>query len=72
MDNLTSRCKYEVVLFFALLCYNVSMAYASATRKEKKKRPNLFFIMTDQQRFDALSFAENKILKHAIFKSKEQ
>lgn len=40
MDNLTSRCKYEVVLFFALLFYNVSMAYASATQKEKKEVPS--------------------------------
>jgi hypothetical protein len=30
---------------------------------QKIKRPNLLFIMTDQQRFDALSLAGNKILK---------
>lgn len=30
---------------------------------EKQKKPNLLFIMTDQQRFDALSIAGNKILR---------
>jgi len=33
----------------------------SSARKGRK--PNLLFIMTDQQRFDALSYAGNKILK---------
>lgn len=35
---------------------NIGMAYA-------KKKPNLLFIMTDQQRFDALSIAGNTVLK---------
>jgi len=30
---------------------------------KENKKPNLLFIMTDQQRFDALSIAGNKILK---------
>ena len=30
---------------------------------KEQKRPNLLFIMTDQQRFDALSLAGNKVLK---------
>jgi len=29
----------------------------------KRGRPNLLFLMTDQQRFDALSYAGNKVLK---------
>ena len=35
---------------------NIGMATA-------KKKPNLLFIMTDQQRFDALSIAGNSVLK---------
>lgn len=34
----------------------------SKLQKEEEKKPNLLFIMTDQQRFDALSIAGNKIL----------
>ena len=32
-------------------------------QNKQKKRPNLLFIMTDQQRFDALSYAGNTVLK---------
>ncbi|MCP4378006.1 MAG: sulfatase-like hydrolase/transferase [bacterium] len=34
-----------------------------AKKGSSAKRPNLLFIMTDQQRFDALSIAGNKVLK---------
>ena len=38
-------------------------AEVGGERKTQEQRPNLLFILTDQQRFDALSIAGNKILK---------
>ncbi|MFY0653456.1 MAG: sulfatase-like hydrolase/transferase [Cyclobacteriaceae bacterium] len=43
-----------------LLCLTTSDGVA---QMPQSKRPNLLFIMTDQQRFDALSFAGNTVLK---------
>jgi arylsulfatase A-like enzyme len=39
------------------------LSLLSSFPAEAKKRPNLLFIMTDQQRFDALSIAGNTVLK---------
>ena len=47
--------------FFTALTASASLFALDA--KAKQQRPNLLFIMTDQQRFDALSLAGNKILK---------
>lgn len=46
---------------FSLLAI-LFIAY-STTAQKKQKRPNLLFIMTDQQRFDALSYAGNTVLQ---------
>jgi len=40
-----------------------SMAASQGTAAPKGVKPNLLFIMTDQQRFDALSIAGNQVLK---------
>jgi predicted AlkP superfamily pyrophosphatase or phosphodiesterase len=48
-----------VFLFFFIATFGCSQHRT----QEKKKPPNLLFIMTDQQRFDALSFAGNTVLK---------
>ncbi len=37
--------------------------FALKSKAQGKKKPNLLFIMTDQQRFDALSLAGNTVLK---------
>ena len=43
----------------ALGCFATSQTHAAS----KDKKPNLLFIITDQQRFDALSIAGNQVLK---------
>lgn len=48
-----------LVPFIALGCLAASQGIAAP----KDKKPNLLFIMTDQQRFDALSIAGNQVLK---------
>jgi arylsulfatase A-like enzyme len=48
---------------FSLILGNKTILFDKNNQSKKKKRPNLLFIMTDQQRFDALSFAGNEILK---------
>ena len=50
----------KIVLSFIVLIWLTSGC--SSSQKEEERRPNLLFIMTDQQRFDALSFAGNEIL----------
>ncbi len=50
----------SLVTSFAVLG---SFAAAQVTAAPKDKKPNLLFIMTDQQRFDALSIAGNQVLK---------
>ena len=47
---------------FGLIAVSGLLLNHNALAKERKK-PNLLFIMTDQQRFDALSIAGNTILK---------
>jgi arylsulfatase A-like enzyme len=42
------------------LCF---LLQSTASIGQQKKKPNLLFIITDQQRFDAMSVAGNKILK---------
>ncbi len=49
-------------LQFGLIAVNGLCLNNSLQAKEQKK-PNLLFIMTDQQRFDALGIAGNKVLK---------
>ncbi|MDP2059735.1 MAG: sulfatase-like hydrolase/transferase, partial [Flavobacteriaceae bacterium] len=51
--------RYLVTSFIAL----GSVAASQGTAAPKNKKPNLLFIMTDQQRFDALSIAGNQVLK---------
>lgn len=52
---------FIMAIYILLGCAMMSMA--SDPSEGEKKRPNLLFIMTDQQRFDALSFAGNNILE---------
>ncbi|MDX1284644.1 MAG: sulfatase-like hydrolase/transferase [Draconibacterium sp.] len=51
-----------VILGFYLVCFAQS-TFASIESRENTKKPNLVFIMTDQQRFDAMSCAGNTILQ---------
>ena len=41
----------------------LAAVFASCTVPEKMQTPNLLFIMTDQQRYDALSIAGNGVLE---------
>ena len=50
--------KYLIPLF-ALGCLAASQSNAA----KRDKKPNLLFIMTDQQRFDALGIAGNQVIK---------
>jgi len=58
----TSENMKNLSILFLLLILGMNSFGENLSSKEKK-RPSLLFIMTDQQRFDALSFAGNKILK---------
>lgn len=46
--------------FYLILITGISL---SLTLKHKKKKPNIIFILTDDQRWDALGFAGNPIIK---------
>lgn len=67
MKKLKYRTTANVMRYCALIAIfvfsNAVSVFGKDLPKEKKKRPNLLFIMTDQQRFDALSFAGNKVLQ---------
>ncbi len=54
--------KAAVILFYFILCNSIP-ALSSVHGNETEKPPNLLIIMTDQQRFDAISFAGNTILQ---------
>ncbi|NQU53035.1 MAG: sulfatase-like hydrolase/transferase [Bacteroidetes bacterium] len=61
------RSQIPTTYFFAIVLILIFISplfsFGKNSSVEKKKRPSLLFIMTDQQRFDALSYAGNKILK---------
>lgn len=50
-------------IIFCAFIQAMSLAGCGSKQEVEEKRPNLLFIMTDQQRFDALSFAGNDILE---------
>ena len=49
------------LLFLAI--FFLSITSSAQDNTIEKKPPNLLFIITDQQRFDALSYAGNTVLK---------
>ena len=49
-----------IVFFFFSIA---ALSSGRDRRPETEKQPNLLFIMTDQQRFDALSYAGNAVLE---------
>ena len=51
--------KLAAVLFIALS----SFQYASAQKKQSQEKPNIIFILTDDQRFDAIGYAGNKYVQ---------
>jgi len=53
----------SVIFLILILGTNSIHSFGENVSSKEKKRPNLLFIMTDQQRFDALSYAGNKILQ---------
>lgn len=50
-------------IVFVLLIVFFFIGIKAFAQQSENKRPNLLFIITDQQRFDALSFAGNTVLK---------
>ena len=62
MENICSIDK--LALGFVILSIHAGSAVAGNNQSNlPKKKPNLLFIMTDQQRYDALSVAGNTVLK---------
>jgi len=55
------KTKFNIV--FALLVFLFLTGIKVIAQQNENKRPNLLFIMTDQQRFDALSYAGNTVLE---------
>ncbi len=60
--NKPSKLIFHLALLTICIFLNATNGFGKNLQNEKKKRPNLLFIMTDQQRFDALSYAGNKAL----------
>ena len=52
-----------IIKTFLLFIWISVHAMSFGAGGETEKRPNLLIIMTDQQRFDALSFAGNTVLE---------
>ncbi len=67
MNKIEHRYFMNVALRFTIACSivlcNALISMASGPSSDEKKPPNLLFIMTDQQRFDALSYAGNTVLE---------
>lgn len=66
MKQLKYRSTKNILRYLALIALlvfgNAVSVFSKELPGEKKQRSNLLFIMTDQQRYDALSYAGNKIL----------
>lgn len=62
MKKSVTRKKRLIAVVTTILLGTLLFLSEKDLHAENKNRPNLLFIMTDQQRFDALSYAGNKIL----------
>ena len=49
-----------VLVLFSAIC---SLQIATAQNKNKQEKPNIIFILTDDQRFDAIGYAGNKYVQ---------
>jgi arylsulfatase A-like enzyme len=58
----TQRTTYADVLVIAITTW-VCLCVQQGTLAQARQKPNLLFIMTDQQRYDALSIAGNAVLE---------
>ena len=54
---------FNFIIACSIVLGNVLVSLASDPSEGENKPPNLLFIMTDQQRFDALSYAGNTVLE---------
>jgi arylsulfatase A-like enzyme len=55
--------KLVMLLFlFSFFCWN-SPSFAQKSKAKESERPNIIFILTDDQRWDALGYAGNKIIQ---------
>ena len=52
---------YKINLFFWLLFFNSALNIINAQSSDN--RPNIIFILTDDQRFDAIGYASNKFVQ---------
>ena len=59
-EKFNNGIRYATVIVLLLICVNSGFA---GTDGENEDKPNLLFIMTDQQRFDALSCMGNTVLE---------
>ncbi len=54
---------FQKQLILLVCIYFFSLQACTKSKKNKERKPNLLFIITDQQRYDPLGIAGNKILK---------
>ncbi|MFC4097333.1 alpha-L-rhamnosidase-related protein [Euzebyella saccharophila] len=57
MILITKVVRYAAIVFFILITIPLS-----AQKEQLDKRPNIIFILTDDQRFDAIGYAGNKLI----------
>ncbi|NNG09266.1 MAG: sulfatase, partial [Arenibacter sp.] len=50
-----------IVVFLFCVC-TISVKAQNAPKEQTQKKPNIIFILTDDQRFDALGYAGNKLI----------
>jgi len=55
--------KTHLILFVAFLILNSVKTEAKKLASKKNQKPNIIFILTDDQRWDALGFSGNRIIK---------
>ena len=51
-------------VMIALLMLILSETAAQKTKKQETDKPNIIFILTDDQRFDAIGFSGNEVYKN--------
>ena len=63
MHNVTKIFMFNPLYFlFIVLCFSLRLGAQDATVSTEEERPNIIFILTDDQRFDALGYQGNKLI----------
>ena len=56
------RANSTAMLLFSIFCACIHSVFAQQIKVSKLDKPNIIFILTDDQRFDALGYAGNKLI----------